>query len=44
MKKFLLITLILGFPLSVQALTYDSLDVLKAPAYRVGLSEDPEKE
>lgn len=43
MKKILTICLIL-FALPVCAVTYESINIPKSPAYRTGLSEEPEKE
>lgn len=43
MKKFLIIALIL-LSLPSFAVTYDDLQMPKNPAYRTGLSEEPEKE
>lgn len=44
MKKILITAFILNVALSVNALTYETLNSPQVPSYRVGLSEDPEKE
>lgn len=44
MKKLLIIALILNLILPVSAISLDDVTMPKQPAYRTGLSEEPEKE
>lgn len=44
MKKLFLLALVLNIAIPTFALTYEDIDMPKPPAYRTGLSEEPEKE
>lgn len=44
MKKFIITAIVLNLCLPSFALTYENIKSPKPPAYRTGLSEDPEKE
>lgn len=44
MKKIIITALLLSFCLPAYPLNYDTLNSAKQPAYRTGLSDDPEKE
>ena len=44
MKRFLIAAFILNLMLPTFAISYEDIKVPKPPAYRTGLSEDPEKE
>ena len=44
MKKLFLLDLVLNMAIPTFALTYEDIDMPKPPAYRTGLSEEPEKE
>lgn len=44
MKKIIITALLLSFCLPAYSLNYDTLNSAKQPAYRTGLSDDPEKE
>jgi len=44
MKKLLITALILNLILPVSAISLDDVAMPKQPAYRTGLSEEPEKE
>ena len=44
MKKLFLLALVLNMAIPTFALTYEDIDMPKPPAYRTGLSEEPEKE
>ncbi len=44
MKKFMVLAVIFNLVLPSFAVTYEDIDMPKAPAYRTGLSEQPEKE
>lgn len=44
MKKIIITALLLSFCLPAYPLNYDTLNSVKQPAYRTGLSDDPEKE
>ena len=44
MKKFIALFIVLSAGLSSFAVTYDDITLPKPPAYRTGLSEQPEKE
>ena len=44
MKKLIVLLIILGAGLSSFAISYDDITLPKPPAYRTGLSEQPEKE
>ena len=44
MKRFLITAFILNLMLPTFAISYEDIKVPKSPAYRTGLSEDPEKE
>lgn len=43
MKRFLIAAFILNLMLPTFAISYEDIKVPKPPAYRTGLSEDPEK-
>ena len=44
MKKIIITALLIAFCAPSYALTYETLNSVKEPAYRTGLSDDPEKE
>ena len=44
MKKLFLLALVLNMAIPTFVLTYEDIDIPKPPAYRTGLSEEPEKE
>ncbi len=44
MRKLFLLALVLNIAIPTFALTYEDIDMPKPPAYRTGLSEEPEKE
>ena len=44
MKKFLITALLVSISVPSFAINYEDIDIPKPPAYRTGLSEEPEKE
>lgn len=43
MKKIIITALLIAFCAPSYALNYETLNSVKEPAYRTGLSDDPEK-